>query len=60
MQTLKDFFGALWACVALAWNLVRDFWKWISGGASLGEILGACVILGFLWFGGLVLWACLA
>lgn len=60
MQTLKDFFWALWACVALAWDLVRDFWKWLSNGTTFAEILTTGVVLGLVWFGGLVLWACLA
>lgn len=60
MQTLKNILEALWACVALAWNWVRDFWKWLSNGATFAEVLAACVILGLVWFAGLVLWACLA
>lgn len=60
MQKLKDFFECVGAVFALVWDYMRDFLKWISGGASLGEILGACVILGLLWFGGLVLWAVFA
>jgi hypothetical protein len=57
---LKDFFSALGACVMLCWDLLQDFWKWLSNGATFAEVLTACVILGLLWFGGLVLWAVFA
>lgn len=60
MQTLKNIFEAFGAVLALAWDLVRDFWKWLSNGATFAEVLTACVILGLVWFAGLVLWACLA
>ena len=60
MQTLKNIFEAFGAVLALAWDLVRDFWKWLSNGATFAEVLAACVILGLVWFVGLVLWACLA
>lgn len=60
MQKSKDFFECVGVVFALVWDYMRDFLKWISGGASLGEILSACAILGLIWFGGLVLWACLA
>lgn len=57
---LKDFFSALGACVVLCWDLLQDFWKWVSGGATFAELLTAGVVLGLVWFAGLVLWACLA
>lgn len=60
MQTLKEFFEAVGGVFALAWELLRDFLKWLSNGATFGEVLTACVILGVLWFGGLVLWAIVA
>lgn len=60
MQKLKDFFECVGALFALIWELLRDFLKWISGGATFAELLTACAILGLVWFAGLVLWACLA
>lgn len=60
MEKLKDFFECVGALFALVWDYMRDFLKWISGGATFGEVLTACVILGLLWFGGLVLWAIFA
>lgn len=60
MQKLKDFFKCVGALFALAWDYMRDFLKWISGGATFAEVLAACVILGLIWFGGLVLWAVFA
>jgi hypothetical protein len=60
MQTLKNIFGAFGAVLALAWDYIRAFWKWLSNGATFAEVLTACAILGLVWFGGLVLWACLA
>lgn len=60
MQTLRNIFEAFGAVLALAWDLVRDFWKWLSNGMSLAELLTAGAILGLVWFTGLVLWACLA
>lgn len=60
MQKLKDFFECAGAVFALVWDYMRDFWKWLSNGATFAEVLTACVILGLVWFAGLVLWACLA
>lgn len=60
MQTLKNIFEAFGAVLALAWDYMRDFWKWLSNGMSFAELLTACAILGVVWFTGLVLWACLA
>jgi hypothetical protein len=60
MQTLKNILEAFGAVLALAWDYIRDFWKWLGNGMSFAELLIACAILGLVWFTGMVLWACLA